>query len=120
MEISYTIFSTSEKRGVFLKLKESFSYRRVTVPKGYVSNGNSIPKWLQKLFSWFLHIHENPEAFFVHDFLYGVDCPKSLRNRKKADIAYRKVAIKYGYNKFKAWVIYIILRLFGWWAYIGE
>jgi hypothetical protein len=80
------------------------------VPKGFVTDGASIPRFFWRLCGHPLEATRFPAAI-VHDFLYyedtGVD-------RKTADELYRKMLIALGESKFAARVEWIALRCFGW------
>lgn len=77
------------------KLEEQFSCYYggfVKVPKGFVSNGASVPRILW----WFLDpATELFEAAVVHDYLLSI-------NNQHAHFIFYKVALHYGVPKYKA------------------
>jgi len=81
-----------------------------TVPKGFVSNGASVPRWLW----WFIP----PagvlfEASILHDYYYV----NAIRTKHYADRAFRKVAKHYGASKTEYTLAYHGVRLIGRGAY---
>jgi hypothetical protein len=95
----------------------------LTIPKGFISDGNSVPKWL----SWFMRrdgLVRGPSV--VHDFLYKCegwgdfvtiyqgDKDLNFLTRKQCDQLYKKLLIKAGISSFKAKSAYCGVRSFGW------
>jgi len=98
--------------------------QKVTVPKGFVTDGASIPRYL-----WW--ICGDPMAVpriyaaIVHDWLYGGAGTVEYRTqdgelvrmdytRQEADEIYRDYQIALGIRKFKAYTEYYALRACGW------
>lgn len=80
------------------------------VPDGMLTDGASIPTYLQWLCG---SPFKQPrlKAALVHDFLYGGGDPEATR--KDADDLYRDLQISFGIPKWKAWTEWIALRLCG-------
>ncbi len=77
-----------------------------TVPKGFRGNGASVPKG----FRWFAKpLGDLLYASIFHDYYYR----QAIRTKKYADKSFRKIALDFGVNKFKANVAYIAVKLFG-------
>lgn len=85
----------------------------VFVPKGFKTDGASIPRFLWRVCG---HPYEAPRVFaaIVHDGLYGNEkwSPSGM-TRAEADRVYRELLIKLGVSKTAAYVEYAALRLFG-------
>lgn len=83
----------------------------VTVPEGFVTDFNSVPRGLWNFFPpW-----EHPEAGVVHDFLYRF--PAEGLTRAKADSVHRRILEVTGCGLAKRWLAYYALRTFGWVAW---
>ena len=80
------------------------------VPAGFVTDGASIPAWIQWLCGspW-----EAPRLYaaLVHDFLYSGGDPEATR--ADADDIFRDLQISLGVPRWKAYVEWAALRLFG-------
>lgn len=88
----------------------------VTVPKGFVTDGASIPGFAQALTGW--HPWDEPQRWgaIVHDWLYccaGVD-------KAFADEAFRALLRSAGADAFRTEVMYLAVRLFGGHAYAQD
>jgi hypothetical protein len=58
----------SSVHGDYREVIEAYTYRGITVPVGFHTNGASVPKWLQWAFDPF---DENyMTAAVIHDYLY--------------------------------------------------
>ena len=83
---------------------------RYLISKGFVTDGASIPAWLQWLCGspW-----EAPRLYaaLVHDFLYSGGDPEATR--ADADDLFRDLQISLGVPRWKAYVEWAALRLFG-------
>lgn len=95
-----------------ITLDENFTFsacgKAITIPKGFSSDGMSVPRILWPLLS----PQFDPctlEASVCHDWLYA----SHAVGRKQADTWYREALINAGYGKIKAYIVYRGLRLFG-------
>ena len=92
-----------------VRLTESYTNYKHTVPAGYISDGSSIPRifWVS-IGSPFLP--EFRAASIIHDFLYS----GGIGDRKKADKIYRYILKENSVVWWRRNIQYIILRMFGW------
>lgn len=81
-----------------------------TVPAGFETDGASIPRWLWPVCG---HPLQAPRvvAAIVHDFLYGGGDPEATR--EDADDLYRDMQIALGIPRWKAYVEWAALVMFG-------
>ena len=85
----------------------------ITVPKGFVFDGNSAPRALWSLCSPMGGAYG--EAGVVHDWLYSLDSnffPYDC-SRQDADLIHKKIAEYRGADKLRTLLVYNSLRLFG-------
>lgn len=87
----------------------------VTVKEGFVFDGASIPRFLWRVCG---HPFEVPRvaAGLLHDWLYAARVTK----RSTADAIYRRVLIDAGWGKFRAFIEWFALRLFGSFAWYNH
>lgn len=92
----------------------------ITVPSGFVFDGESIPIWLQWLSPPF---GDSKRGACVHDWIYrnagfydadGVFHPLL---RKQADAVYRELIEAKGLPRWRATIRWAVLRLVGWVAW---
>ena len=81
-----------------------------TVPKGFITDGASIPPWLQWLCGSPFEV-PRMYAALVHDFLYSGGDPEATR--ADADDIFRDLQISLGVPRWQAYVEWGALRLFG-------
>lgn len=81
-----------------------------TVPKGFETDGASIPTWLQWLCGSPFEV-PRMYAALVHDFLYSGGDPEATR--ADADDIFRDLQISLGVPRWQAYVEWGALRLFG-------
>jgi uncharacterized protein DUF1353 len=95
---------------------------RITVPRGQVTDFESISRWLTPVYAF---AHEScPEAATIHDYLYRrrpvlelPDGRKLWTTRELADdIFYEAMRVR-GVSAPKAWAMWAAVRTFGWMAY---
>lgn len=86
--------------------------RKLTIPKGFIFDGNSIPR---RLWFWFGHPLEGEQviAAMVHDYLYRT----TLLSRKDADFLYYCILRKIGVCFIKRSLMWLGVRLGGWLHY---
>jgi len=88
------------------ELAESWQTPSVFVPKGFVTDGASVPR----LFWWFASPSGDLfEASVVHDYLYK----NALKTKAIADKKFFETAMRYKTNKLRAHVAYFFVRMFG-------
>lgn len=87
---------------------------RITIPKGFIFDGASIPKifWILVWSPWDTDILW---AALVHDYLYS----KRYKNRKYCDDVLLEWMVNSGASKHKRFLIYWAVRLF-WWSHYNE
>lgn len=78
----------------------------ITVPKGFVTDLDSVPRIP---FVFFIAKGRTVESAVVHDYLYRT----GLVSRKEADDIFYELMIKEGVSSFRSWYIYSAVRLFG-------
>lgn len=88
------------------ELQKDWSTPYGIVPKGFKTNGASIPR----VFWWFMH----PagvlfEAATMHDYMYE----KALKTKLQADNVFREIALDHGVSEVKVTIAYYLVRLFG-------
>jgi len=95
-------------------LDENNQRHELTVPKGFVCDGSSIPRLL-----WtFIGLHKdgkNREPSLVHDWLYMHQgkLPEREYSRKEADRLYYDMLLAYKVPNKKAWRSFKGVRFFG-------
>lgn len=86
------------------------------VPKGFVTDGATIPKWLWPIFGTPTDVPRLYVAL-LHDYLYTIgprkDPNKRCKLRKQADRIYRDFNIQLGEPKCRTNVEYSFIRMFG-------
>jgi hypothetical protein len=80
----------------------------ITVPKGYVTDLATIPRWYWSIIS--PARSDLIEAAIIHDYLYG--CPGSI-TRSEADAILYNALILDGSSEYVAKKMYYSVRLFG-------
>ena len=83
----------------------------ITVPCGFISDLNSIPRVLPLGF----HSNSASGAAVLHDFMYRrAEYRKPGVTRKIADLIYRDAMKDNGVRRITAYTYYSFVRLFGW------
>lgn len=89
------------------------SYGKVTVKKGTISDGASIPKMFHSILGpfgrWF-------KSALIHDVLYKKDCGYDF-DRKTCDLIFLEGMVDLQVPFIKRQTIYRAVRLFGWTAF---
>jgi len=94
------------------KLIKDYTYENdkyiITIKKGFITDGASIPKTFWSVLSSPFY---GPIVFgsMIHDGLYT----KMAIPRKECDKLLKEMILEKGYNKIKANLVYIAVRLFG-------
>lgn len=88
---------------------ETLSKNKVyfTVPKGFETDFASVPKIFLSFLRWRDKFNK---AAVVHDWFYNT---KTI-SRKQADKIFLELMLVLGIEKYKAYIFYYIVRLFGW------
>lgn len=85
--------------------------------KGFAWNGASIPRFLWSTFYPPFH-SKVEEASLIHDALYGTNQLVTLKlSRRDADYIFWQKLLDHDVPKFKAWLMWAAVRLFGWFHY---
>ena len=89
----------------------TFRGEEYCVPMDFVTDGASIPFWLQPICG---DPNKVPRAYaaLMHDWLYSGGDPEATR--AEADDLYRDMQIALGIPRWKAYVEWRALRIFGW------
>lgn len=83
---------------------------KVTVPKGFVFDFASVPWLFQKVFPKSGRLYDR--ASCLHDYVYAT----KLFDRKTCDKLFYLAMLYDGVAKWRAWLMYIAVRLGGWWV----
>lgn len=89
------------------RFREDYPTPEVTVPKGLVTDGASVPRWLQGLYPAY---YKYFPAAAVHDYMYG----SGLYERKECDNLFRdnmRYRLKLGWRYWL--VMWVFVRLCG-------
>ena len=81
------------------------------VESGFETNFASTPKLIWNLYP---PIDKYTNASILHDWFYSGN---GVENRKQADKRFYQACKDSGLNGFSAWIMYIFVRLFAWFAY---
>jgi hypothetical protein len=100
--------------GIRGKLLQEFNYHigsetspdMIHVPAGFTTDFASTP-----FFMWKTGLYS--KAAVIHDYLYQ----SKIRSRHMADLIFKEAMIVLGVKKWKAQVMYMAVRLFGWIGY---
>ena len=79
----------------------------VTVPPGFITDFASTPQFL---WLWLPYWGKYGKAAVVHDYLYQTQ----KRSRKEADQIFREAMVVGNTRAWKALVMFLAVRLFGW------
>lgn len=105
------IYETS-KNGKTIELLEPIPFaikgREYVVPQGYLSNGMSVPMALWSIISPAID-NMTLKSALGHDWLYE----NHVCTRKEADDWFLDSLIKDGFPRWKAWLSYLGVRVFG-------
>jgi len=106
------------------ELTEDWEYslegKKYRVPKGFVFDGASVPKYFQ---SWLSPMGILLLAGLIHDYGYKYAGLLSdsgeleSKTQKELDIIFREVAIETNGFFFLNWIAYLALRIFGWFVW---
>jgi len=107
-----------ESDGKKWKLERPFTYYTllfgepyyITIPEGFETDFASIPKIFMPFLKWKDKFNK---ASVVHDWLYHT----KLFDRKTADKIFLEAMEVLGIPKWKRYLFYWMVRLFGWWRW---
>jgi hypothetical protein len=89
---------------------EVFPGHIITVPKGFVTNFASTPRWLWSILppsgKW-------NRAAVLHDYLYSIAVPTAHCSRWMADAIFRDAMYRLGVSLWRRWVMWAGVRVFG-------
>ena len=118
------IYDAVDERGDLFELLEPLQFtmpprpplwllvRRFAVPAGFKSDGASVPRFLWRLLSPRIDgVTLAPSI--AHDWLYTQAGKRDL-TRPECDAWYCSALIARGYPRWKSWLTYFGVRLFGW------
>lgn len=88
----------------------------VVVPAGFVTDFASVPR-LPFVYSLLGNVGH--EAAVLHDWLYSPKCEQK-RTRAQADAVLREAALLAGVPEYKAQLMWLAVRMFGWQFYKAE
>ena len=79
----------------------------ITVPKGFTTDLESIPRWLPLIYAMLYGIAH--AASVIHDYLYTL----AIVTRRNADAVLYEAIVATGQPQWKAWLIWIGVRMGG-------
>lgn len=97
-------------------LEHDFDVHEITVPAGMLTDLASVPVFAR----WFVgRVGRHLEAAIVHDYLYTAHKRETddARRREKRKFADQMMLVGMrdaGVDMFRAWVMFIVIRAFGW------
>lgn len=96
--------------GKHLELLHTFTFMGITVPAGFVCDGQS----------WGIGEKRAGRAAFLHDWLYRHNgkVAEGIFDRWDCDTIFRDALIATGVNPARAWIRWAGLRLGGWMAWL--
>jgi len=103
--LKYSKFIIQPLKDNKVKLKRSIRYKDIIIPKGFRSNGASIP-FIAKLFGIDKFRMDYLPCVIIHDYL----C--SLQQYKKADEYFKKSMLELHIDKFSMWIMYYSVRIY--------
>lgn len=86
------------------QLVYEYSYKNITIPSGYKTNGANIPRAFWSIFP--PHSPEYLSAVIVHDYL----CDKE--EYKKADLIFKEMLKELKVPRWKILIFYISVRIY--------
>ena len=102
-----------KEMGIVIEVQSPFSfvteYGTYVVEEGYRSEGYSAPRFLWSLLSPAIDERTLIPAI-CHDWLYD----HQVMTRRQADRVFLDMLVENGFPRWKAWLSYAGVRLFGW------
>lgn len=111
----------SQNGSMLVRILEDFKYISsvgvITVPKGFISDGASVPRGLWNIFSPF--DGEYFDAALIHDYLYSKMSSDTYPeiDRQTADAIFKEAMYNLDVNWMKRGTIYLAVRAGGWASY---
>lgn len=104
-EVNVTILiPENSKDKVFYRLLDDITFHGYTIPKGFITDGASVPR-----IAWSLlpPVHEYFPASILHDWMLSTG-----EDRKVCDDVFRESMIEMGINKYRANIMYYAVRAY--------
>ena len=92
------------------ELVENYRYRDIVVPKGYITDGASVPRIFWSIFP--PNKAEYLSAAIVHDYLTDIVIEKKSITFRSVDNTFRDMLIDLNVNKIEVKVLYWSVRLY--------
>lgn len=114
--VDVRIFRYKKSGNIIAKTLSDLEYVRndsttYTIPEGFETNFASTPKLIWNLFP---PIDKWTNASILHDWFYEGN---GVANRKEADKVFKQACKDSGVNGFSAWLMWLFVRAFAWFAY---
>jgi hypothetical protein len=93
-------------RDKYKQVAEDYIFEEYTIPKGFATDGASVPKCLQLLYKPFGEKYSTPAV--IHDYMYYKRIGK-----RKADKIFKRNCLANGVSKFTTYGFYFCLKVFG-------
>ncbi len=108
-----------KENGDLYELQEDYTYKDITVPKGFCYDGASVPRLALTPFGFQRDGIHRPAAL-VHDWLYvrrGWNGDQQRYSREDADRLFKEMLIGCGVKGWHVAIAYAFVRAFGWIAW---
>ncbi|OUT06889.1 DUF1353 domain-containing protein [Campylobacter concisus] len=92
------------------ELVENYRYRDIVIPKGYITDGASVPRIFWSIFP--PNKAEYLSAAIVHDYLTDIVIEKKSITFRSADNTFKEMLIDLNVNKIEVTVLYWSVRLY--------
>jgi hypothetical protein len=92
------------------ELVENYRYRDIVIPKGYITDGASVPRIFWSIFP--PNKAEYLSAAIVHDYLTDIVIEKKSITFRSVDNTFRDMLIDLNVNKIEVKVLYWSVRLY--------
>lgn len=92
------------------ELVENYRYRDIVIPKGYITDGASVPRIFWSIFP--PNKAEYLSAAIVHDYLTDIAIEKKSITFRSADNTFKEMLTDLNVNKIEVKVLYWSVRLY--------
>lgn len=92
------------------ELVENYRYRDIVIPKGYITDGASVPRIFWSIFP--PNKAEYLSAAIVHDYLTDIVIEKKSITFRSVDNTFKEMLIDLNVNKIEVNVLYWSVRLY--------